>query len=389
MLTDIQLQNKLEPVLQKQVALETFMLSMMIQDANSISKLSISEIYKFKSRNDELSEYASKIEQEILNDMDVLIAGFILTEYMEMKNLYDARNIVFPKLANNPNIKRIQTDAVIKAKINYSRALRNAGFAIKTPTGLVTFASVEDTYRTITNRARQAVALKSFPIQRQLYNDAVTAVHYGLRTTYLDEDGKTHNERMLYVLDNQISYGTRDAIKKMTEVVGNQVQSDGIELSAHVLPAPDHAPAQGHQFTLENWDKMQSGQDFEDIQGRHYNGFVRQIGTWNCKHYPVPIVVGETKQRFSDRQLKNILDKNEAGYTDSDGIHYTLYQCSQVQRKYERYIREAKLNLRLSKALGSTLEINAWQSKVANAIAQYEQFSKDCGIPVRPRNITI
>ena len=47
--------------------------------------------------------------------------------------------------------------------------------------------------------------------------------------------------------------------------------------------------------------------------------------------------------------IDKILEDNERGYTDSNGRHRTLYECTQVQRRYEREIRKAKEKYLLGK----------------------------------------
>ena len=41
-----------------------------------------------------------------------------------------------------------------------------------------------------------------------------------------------------------------------------------MEISAHPHSAPDHEPVQGRMFTLEEFNKMQAGEDFVDVSGK-------------------------------------------------------------------------------------------------------------------------
>ena len=53
--------------------------------------------------------------------------------------------------------------------------------------------------------------------------------------------------------------------------------SDGKEISVHNLSAPDHEPIQGHQFTNEEVDNMQTGKPFSDVDGISFAPIDRPI----------------------------------------------------------------------------------------------------------------
>lgn len=179
---------------------------------------------------------------------------------------------------------------------------------------------------------------------------------------------------------NNVLNSIKNVISKITNFISKDVKSDGIELSAHVFPAPDHAPVQGKQFSNEEFAKMQNGQDFVDVKGNHYSGFPRPIMAWNCRHYTKPIIIGKTKPEHTEEELQKILDDNEKGYTTKDGKHYTLYECTQIQRGYERRIREAKSQLNMFNNLKDNVSASKYKSKVMSLTNQYKEFSKACGI---------
>jgi Phage minor capsid protein 2. len=179
---------------------------------------------------------------------------------------------------------------------------------------------------------------------------------------------------------NNVLNSIKDVIDRITQFIIHDTKSDGVELSAHVFPAPDHAPVQGRQFSNEEFAKMQNGEDFEDVNGNKYRGFPRPIMAWNCRHYVKPIIIGVTPPEHTDKELQKILDDNERGFTTSDGKHYTLYECTQIQRRYERQIREAKSRLSISNALNDNVSANKWNAKVKDLTQQYKTFSKLCGI---------
>ena len=96
--------------------------------------------------------------------------------------------------------------------------------------------------------------------------------------------------------------------------VANQVGIDGVEISVHADCAIDHLDVQGHQFTLMDFHKMQSGEDFYDVLGNHYYSLERAIGTWNCRHFVYPIILGKSEPRYTNEQLQKIKENKNMIY---------------------------------------------------------------------------
>lgn len=206
---------------------------------------------------------------------------------------------------------------------------------------------------------------------------------FNARLKYLTNDKDENGKRIVAdtrAVRMNVLNSIKSVIQTVTDLITRHTKPDGVELSAHAFPAPDHAPAQGHQFSNEEFDKMQSGLDFTDVTGRQYTGFERQIGQWNCRHYVKPIKIGKTKPEYTQEELDNILANNERGYTTKDGRHYTLYECTQVQRGYERKIKEAREHYKLSKALGDTVNEKKYLAQSRQYLQEYKLFSKSCGI---------
>ena len=202
---------------------------------------------------------------------------------------------------------------------------------------------------------------------------------------YIDNSSSDDEPRVVSA-NRAVRFNVLDSIKKMInkiqDIMGKQFGANGLELSAHFAPAPDHAPAQGHQFTKKEVDKMQSGADFQDVNGNTYIGFERQIGQWNCRHYFMKIKLGADPQ-YSQKQLDKILEDNERGYTTPSGKHYTLYECTQIQRRYERNIRKAKEKYLMEKALSNKQAMQTLRIRVGDLTRQYKQFSNACDLPIK------
>lgn len=327
--------------------------------------------------------YVKKQKQAI--DEDFWWIAFIL--YAEALGFYETQTA----LEANATLYRAIASMIDEAKSQLEQVLKNPVFVIrdlKYPSSVKPY-NLEKTYRSVmqeasnyrnVSKALQDIALKR--TETQLFDS-------GIR--YLIHNSSDNSERVTSA-NNTIRFNVLDSMKnlinKMQKTMGKQFGGNALELSAHMFPAPDHAPAQGHQFSFEEVEKMQSGLDFEDLDGNKYVGFERNIGQWNCRHYFMQIKKG-AKPSYTQKQLDKILEDNERGYTDENGRHYTLYECTQVQRRYEREIRNAKEKYLYAKALNDKNMMSRARNRVGRLTTQYKQFSYKCDIPAKLERIRV
>lgn len=162
----------------------------------------------------------------------------------------------------------------------------------------------------------------------------------------------------LGIMQEQISQQNHDALG-----------CDGWELSAHAGSAPDHEPYQGKQYTDAEYTKLN-------------NRLVRRIGTLNCGHAAFPIILGVNSPQYTPEELEKLRDDNETG-VEFEGKHYTLYEATQKQRKYERTIRYRKREILIDETLGDKDKLQADQIKLIRLKEEYKRFSKGVGLPMQ------
>ena len=289
------------------------------------------------------------------------------------------------ELESNKALMKAITGLTSDAQKSFDAIVKRPVFVIrdlKTPAVLKAY-DLEQTYRSVINEALSyrdvSKALSDIALKRtetQLFDS-------GIRYMINNSSDKAKDTTSA---NNAIRFNVLDSVKnlinKIQDIMGKQFGANAVELSAHIFPAPDHAPAQGHQFSLKEVEKMQSGEDFEDLQGRSYVGFERNIGQWNCRHYFMKIKKG-AEPTYTQKQLDKILEDNERGYTDENGKHRTLYECTQVQRRYEREIRRAKEKYIYGKSLDDMNMMARARASVGRLTTRYKQFSNKCGIPAK------
>ena len=284
-------------------------------------------------------------------------------------------------LEQNRELMELLNKQTVKLQSEFEELVRNPVITMRdmSNSGQMKDYSLADAYRSIINEAFSLLGLSEGLSQAALKRTETQLFESGVR--YMINDTPKRSVSANKAIRMNILDGIRNFIDRVQEIVGKQFGADGVELSAHIYPAPDHALAQGHQYTQENINKMQSAEDFEDYQGNHYDGFERQIGTLNCRHYFMMVKLGQNPT-YTQEELDKILEDNERGYTAPNGRHYTLYECTQIQRRYERNIRKAKEKYLFSKTLGNKLDMFTSRNRVGSLTTQYKQFSQACGIPV-------
>lgn len=388
MLTDEQIENILYKYTERQ---DEFNLSVIRVIANRLSK--IAEFDKLFTLRDSsiMTEDVRLIRNEFLkyrrdqkkriHDDFWWLAFYVYGEAL----IYYEQQLA---LAQNTELVELINNAINEAQASFAELTQYPAFEIRdlsNPTTTRAY-SLEDTYRSTINEAMSynslSDELRDIALKRTEMQLFDSRIRYATDNSF-NETTSANNAIRFNLLDR-----VKSLINRMQDIMGRQFGATGVELSAHIYPAPDHAPAQGHQYTIENMDKMQSGQDFEDIDGHHYAGFERQIGTWNCRHYFMKVKLGR-EPTYTQEQLDKILEDNQRGYTAPNGRHYTLYECTQIQRRYERKIRNAKEKYLFSKTLGDEASMLASRTRVGNLTTQYKQFSRACGIPAKLERIKV
>lgn len=144
---------------------------------------------------------------------------------------------------------------------------------------------------------------------------------------------------------------------------------NGWEISAHSGSAPDHEPIQGKQYSDKEYTNLN-------------NSLVRRIGTLNCGHAAFPIILGVNSPQYTPEELEDMRRENEDGVT-FEGKHYTLYEATQRQRKFERAIRDRKRRILIDETVGDKDKLQNDQIRLQVLKQEYTRFSKGVGLPMQ------
>lgn len=396
MLSDTAIDNLVQQIVNRQESINIYVLTKIAHRLRTIGELSPNNIKQMQilvqmgTDIRQMNDYLAEMSNMQVRDIKSIIKTVALDNYLDAKPLYDYRHRSFVPFEQNTKLQQI-TNAIAEQTANTYKNLSNSsatGFWVKdkyNPQQLV-FKSIDNSYRDAVDKAIQAVQSGAVDKEEAIRNVVKQLLDSGIRRMYWDSG---YSQRLDTAVRRNIQDGVKQINQRIQDEIGKQIGADGKELSVHINSAPDHEPFQGHQFTNEEYEKLQSNEDFKDVVGQKFTGVKRIIGEWNCRHFALSIIVGQSKPRYSEQQLQNLIRKNHIGYTNADGKHFTLYECTQVQRKLETKIRYAKEEQMLMKELKNNTFRTLARRKVEYLTAEYKRFSKQSNMPMRLNRTTV
>ena len=309
------------------------------------------------------------------------------------KKFYDYRGVDFIPYDENEALKQKVRGMVRLTAEKYINLSNNSAFAIF-ENGVKTMTPLSQVYQKVVDKAIMSISMGLEDYNTTMRKTMREMAKNGIRTV---EHASGYSRR----LDSSVRMNILDGIREMSNEIqtefGKQFDADGVEITVHLNPAPDHENAQGHQFSYEEYDKLQKGLEATDYKDRKItlghdgNNQYRPISTMNCYHGKFDIVLGVSDPQYSQEQLNEINKKNKEGF-DFEGEHYTMYEGTQLQRRIETKIRQLKDEHIGLVSLGdedSMLEAGNIQSKIRVLNKRYKQLSDASGLPTKKQRMTV
>ena len=346
------------------------------------------QILKYGGSYDEIVKKIAKYTSLNINDIDAIFSNYAKKDQMFYEKFYKYRNTTFVPFDQNMALKT-QTMALsnmVKNEMyNFTRS-NVLGYTIDGQ-----FHSLRDTYNQLLD-----TALLNVGQGKETFDSAMSGIlkdigGSGLKTLNY-ESGRSIR------LDSAIRMHLKGRLRELhnenQKIIGEEIDADGYEISVHENPAIDHEEAQGKQFSIAEYDKLNSGLEAKDYEGEIVtldhdgkNGY-RPISEMNCYHYIFSIVLGVSSPAYTKKELKEIRDRNNNGF-ELDGKHYTMYEGTQLQRNLERKIREQKDIQILAKASGNNELVGEAQKKITQLTAKYKELSQVSGLPTKADRLRV
>lgn len=389
MLSENTIDNLVQPIITRQEKINTYVLGKIatrIREIGEISPLDINRMQILVESGIDIREmnlWLADMSNQQVRDIKSMIKTVAVETHIDAKPLYDYRHKSFIPYDKNTRLQQLVRTIGNRTAGTYENLSnsRATGFLIRDlqNPGKLKFQSIGDTYQSVIDEAIQASASGVVDYRTAMRRTIKQLSDSGVRRLYW-ESGYT--QRLDTAVRRNILEGIRAINQAVEDEIGEQIGADGKELSVHYNCALDHEPFQGHQFTNEEYEKLQNNEDFEDLNGQKFTGVARIIGIWNCRHIARSIIVGVTPPIHSSAKLQEIIDNNHKGYTLPNGEHITMYECTQMQRQMETRIRYAKDNQIALQQSGDTEGAKIARQRVLQLTQEYRRFSKSCGLPI-------
>lgn len=409
MLSDEIIEKVIERLINRIEQGNTYVLEQIGKSIKEIGTLSptqthqLEQVLKYGGDYEKIVKKLAEITELNVKDIYEIFEEVAKNDYNFAKKFYDYRGKKFIPYEENIALKK-QVEALAKIAVKDYVNLSNTkwlGFGLQDDEGNVIFKGLKETYEDVIDKAILSISQGKTTFQDEMYRTIKELGGSGLKTisekTYIDKNG--NEKHYIRRLDSSIRMNLKDSLRNLhneeQKIFGKEFNSDGVEISVHLNPAPDHQYVQGRQFSNEEFEKFQNDEDCVDYQGREfpseYEGHDRRsIGEYNCYHYIFSIVLGVSEPEYNNEQLKEIIDKNNEGF-DYEGKHYTMYEGTQLQRKIETEIRKQKDIQILGRAAGESGKENVLeaQEKITILTRKYKELSDISGLPTKMQRMRV
>lgn len=390
MISEEQIDLLVERLVQRINQANIFFLKKIGSNISKIKELTPSEAHqliqmlRFGGNYEEIVKEIAKYTNLNINDIDDIFFNYSTRDYSFYERFYKYRNIPFVPLKEKIALRQ-QTQAIaniVKNEMyNYTRS-NVLGYTIKDINGKPQFYGLRETYNKMldesllnVSQGKETFDSAMTRIMQNVGESGLKTVDYASgRSVRLDSTVRMHLKSKLRELHNENQ-----------KIIGEEIGTDGYEISVHSNPAPDHQSVQGHQFSNEEFEKLQNGDVAIDYKGKAYtldhdnkNGY-RPISEMNCYHYVFSIVLGVSEPEYDEKQLQKIIDNNNKGF-EFEGKHYSLYDGEQLLRKVELEIRKSKDIQILGRASDNLEVINDAQVKITQLTHKYNDILKASGL---------
>lgn len=365
----------------------TFVLKKIGETIKKIGKLNPTQAYqlqnilKYGGSYNEIVNELARITNLNVKEIYEIFDEVAKHDYQFAKQFYDFRGIDYVPYEENLALQReVKALARITASeyVNFSNTLAFT----KKVNGKTVYTPLFEAYRNAIDEAVLSVAQGKDTFDEQMKKVIKDFGESGIRTV---DYANGYSRRLDSAVRENLQGALRNLHNETQALIGEEYGADGVEISTHLNPAPDHAEVQGRQFSNEEFEKFQNDQDAVDYTGKlfpaEFDGKDRRsISEYNCYHYTFSIILGVNKPEYSPEQLQDIIDKNNKGF-ELDGEHFTMYEGTQMQRNLETQIRKNKDLQIMAKASGNDQLVLESQQKITQLTTKYNELCKTSGLP--------
>lgn len=357
-------------------------------------------VLKYGGNYEKIVKKLAEITELNVYEIFTIFEEIAKSDYKFAEQFYKYRNINYIPWEQNYALQQQVTALATITANKYLNLTKTSalGFGWIDKEGNITFKGIQQTYYDLLDEAVLSISQGKEGFNSAMYRQLKNIGESGLKvvypTTYVDKNGniKHYTRRLDSAIRMNIDSAISNLHNTIQEQIGEEFGADGVELSVHQNSAEDHQEAQGKQFSIEEFNKLQSTGIAMTYDGKiidmHINTNFRPISDYNCKHYTFSIILGVNKPQYSNKKLKEIIDSNNKGF-EYEGKHYTNYEGTQLQRKIETEIRKQKDLQIMGKAANNIELIDKAQKKITQLTRKYKELSNVSGLPTKMQRLRV
>ena len=354
----------------------------------------LEQILKYGGSYEDIVRKLAKITKLNVKDIKKIFEEVAKSDYEFAEKFYKYRNVKYIPFDENTVLKnQVNALATETAKEFFKLTNRKVlGFGIvDKKTGKVKFKGLKRAYYDLIDEGILNISQGKETFNNIMYKRLKELGESGLKVIY--ESGATRR------LDSAVRMNIKDGVRMLHQEVqkqiGKEFDADGVEITVHLNPAPDHMYVQGRQFTNDEFEKFQNDKDSVSYDGIEFPAESeetgrdrRSIGEYNCYHDIYSIVLGVNEPQYTNEELQEIINQNEEGF-DFEGKRYTMYEGTQLQRQIETKIRESKEQQILGRSSGIEELAQESQKKINLLTKKYNKLNKISGLQPRTNRMRI
>lgn len=214
----------------------------------------------------------------------------------------------------------------------------------------------------------------------------------GIRTKYKPLKGAAgatadyatkYSRRLDTAVRQNLLWGIKQCNATMMEKIGEEFGANGYEIDYHSNPRPSHAEMGGRQYIIAEKGKR--------INGVYYPPFSEVsdlLEDYNCLHRKKPIICGVSVPNHTPEELAK-LKAQDKKKIEFEGEEYTGYELTQLQRKTETAIRNAKDRQIIAAAAGDDELRRTEQEKINILTRKYAKLCDVSGLPSKKERMSV
>ena len=363
---------------------------------------------KYNTTVKDLLNELSKISGLSVKDLKAILEKVARENINFADVYYKSRGLETPLYSENKALQRLVSSVYSISGAEFKNIAKSTGFRLLGDNGEPLLLDIDETYKEVIDRCVIAISQGKETYQQSMRSTLKQLSDSGVRKIDY-ESGYSRR------IDSSVRMNVLDAVREVSNqsqmLFGEEFGYNAIEVSHHSNSAPDHSnndiengkfDIDGHQFVKLNIlkEQIKNGiekeitlKDIDEVnhrvkyKGKWYydfdyinNNLNRPVSTMSCYHYIFSVVLGVSRPQFTDKQLEEDKKKNNDGF-EFEGKHYTMYEGTQLQRRIETAIREAKDTQILARASEDNELVLQSQTKITQLTTKYKQLCSISGLP--------